>query len=303
MDKSLNFYINYANEMQNLFVKNGINTSITKLKTNINEMNIHIKNIQAITKKLIDVSNIANELVLQKKKNINLDKMDKLDNSSELKPISKLFKQINPIKSNEKDFITLINKYENTKINIIDKYNSKIPVKIVDNINDIPINYIYYIKNIKQFGYNINGLNITGNIGEIDTNKTNLTICKYGVDCKNIIKGKKCNYYHQPNDFIFLYNNKIIDENIKEYLLENNIFNFTNGGWIYNGNILNNKTKHMRHIGGKNTIKYDLEIIKNNIDLFQDEIEKRKAQSIHDIIILSYLLNNNCMTEYLSWSE
>ena len=59
----------------------------------------------------------------------------------------------------------------------------------------------------------------------------------------------------------------------------------------------------MRHIGGKNTIKYDLEIIKNNIDLFQDEIEKRKAQSIHDIIILSYLLNNNCMTEYLSWSE
>ena len=99
MDKSLNFYINYANEMQNLFVKNGINTSITKLKTNINEMNIHIKNIQAITKKLIDVSNIANELVLQKKKNINLDKMDKLDNSSELKPISKLFKQINPIKS------------------------------------------------------------------------------------------------------------------------------------------------------------------------------------------------------------
>ena len=57
----------------------------------------------------------------------------------------------------------------------------------------------------------------------------------------------------------------------------------------------------MRHIGCRSSINYDLEIIKNNIDLFQDEIEKRKAQSIHDIIILAYLLNNQYMSEYLYW--
>ena len=58
----------------------------------------------------------------------------------------------------------------------------------------------------------------------------------------------------------------------------------------------------MRHIGGRNTIKYDLEVIKNNIELYQDEIEKRKAQSMHDIIILAYLLNNQYMSDYLYWN-
>ena len=321
MDKTLYFYMQYAIEMQNLFVKHGVEMSITKLKNNINEIQTHIKNIQTVAKKLADVSNIANELVLQRKRNIlksnlnstnstnlksnlnstNLTNSTNLNNSTNLTTIN-LF-------PSEKDFTILLNKYDNTKINIIDNYNESIPVKIVDSVNDVPINYIYYIKNIKQFGYNINGLTITGNIGNIfnkdhknEIDKHNLTICKYGIECKNINKEKKCNYYHDPNDIINLNNKKIINNENKDILLSNNIFNFTNGGWIYDGNILNDKTKNMRHIGGRNTIKYDLEVIKNNIELYQDEIEKRKAQSMHDIIILAYLLNNQYMSDYLYWN-
>jgi hypothetical protein len=323
MNKTLGDYIKYANDLHELFVKNGINMSINKLKNNINEIHKTIKNIQTIAKKLADVSNIANELILQRKRSLikfdnnrqqndnqqqnqqNNQQQNNQTNLSELNELNEL-RGLNDIPitiyPNNKDYIILLNKFSETKINIIDeKYNLNIPVKIVDNINDIPINYIYYIKNIKQFGYNVNGLTVTGNIGEIETNKTNLTICKFGIECKNINNNKKCNYYHDPNNIIDLYNKKIIDEQTKENLLSNNIFNFTNGGWIYNGNVFKNKTKNMRHIGGRSSINYDLEIIKNNIDLFQDEIEKRKAQSIHDIIILAYLLNNQYMSEYLYW--
>jgi len=339
MDKTLNYYINYSNETQHLFVKNGTNLSITKLKNNIHEIQIMIKNIQTVAKKLANVSNIANELILQRKRS--LIKYDKIeynskynnkenDHNDENKNIhdqkneyehkneyenkndgqNKSCEQNNNEKDkidiniypSNKDFTTLFNKYSNIKYNITDdKYNLQIPVKIIDHIDDIPINYIYYIKDIKQFGFNINGLTITGNIGSIDTNKNNLTICKYGIKCKNINNKKICNYYHNPNDILELYEKNIINNEIKELLLSKNIFNFTNGGWIYNGNILNNKNKNMRHIGGRQTIHYDLEVIKNNIELYQDEIEKRKSQSVHDILILAYLLNNQFMSDYVNW--
>ena len=224
MDKTLNYYINYSNETQHLFVKNGTNLSITKLKNNIHEIQIMIKNIQTVAKKLANVSNIANELILQRKRS--LIKYDKIeynskynnkenDHNDENKNIhdqkneyehkneyenkndgqNKSCEQNNNEKDkidiniypSNKDFTTLFNKYSNIKYNITDdKYNLQIPVKIIDHIDDIPINYIYYIKDIKQFGFNINGLTITGNIGSIDTNKNNLTICKYGIKCKNI---------------------------------------------------------------------------------------------------------------------
>ncbi len=66
------------------------------------------------------------------------------------------------------------------------------------------------------------------------------------------------------------------------------IRNFGMSSWMYSEQMRSNKNKNMRHVGSRNTLKEDLEFMKNDKDhvLY-------KAQIIHDLLV------STCIYQYL----
>jgi hypothetical protein len=112
------------------------------------------------------------------------------------------------------------------------------------------------------------------------------------------MRGKKCNYYHDPHEILSTCKKNNIDKTKLIEILDHNVFNFTSGSWLYTTFIRKNSNKSMRHIGGRSTIAYDIEMMKTNADNYQNEIVKRRAQLIHDSIILCLLLQQGLMEDY-----
>lgn len=138
--------------------------------------------------------------------------------------------------------------------------NVKIGAKIIDSIHELPNYNMFYVKDINSFAIQINGITFIGNIG-------NITKKKLQIDCKN----KKCNtincpYYH------------------------GGIRNFSTGCWLYS-NIINKKTKYMRHIGNRLTLFQDIERIKYSNEK-NNEVSLFNSQVIHDILV-ALALNQN----------
>jgi hypothetical protein len=124
----------------------------------------------------------------------------------------------------------------------------------------IPNTPLYYITSTGEIGFKLLGCIFKGNIRNILTN-----------DSKSQ-KHKKCKKQHPANfDHVndCLYAHPDLGEDLY----------FVNSSWIYTKHQMNEKNKHMRHIGNKNTLLTDIFRLSTN------EYQTRKQQLIHDILV------------------
>jgi hypothetical protein len=262
-------------------ILNDENSNITIKELNDHNLNIQlmIKNLQSITKRLSDINNI----VVKKIKRKIAEKNNKRDpNNHQYKfidPYPNIYSNINLIYDTSNKHNLLCNNI--LVINNLNKLDNNLllPIREVSNETEIPNSFIYYITKYKQYAININGNIIRGNLGNILNYEDHNTInCKYGKECKNI---SKCTYYHDPVDYI---------ENKLE--VKNNTRNYSNSNWIYNriNKVKIFKQYNYRLVGNGINLKEDIE----NLDekLLIQEINNRRNQLIHDLLIYNILQIN-----------
>lgn len=244
MNNTLEHYLKKIDLINDQLLHTNIIYSKNILLEKRNEILQDIKMIQSVAKRLSDISNYITRILSNNFININNNILD-------------------PYPSSRDHAILRINSAKKKYIN-----NNTVPVIEVENENDIPVNYLYYIKNIKQYAINIFGINIKGNISHlVNYGDKKIEKCKYGIDCKTI---DKCNYYHDPYDFVKLG----LD------IPDNNIKNITNGNLIYN---TKKKKSNMRLIGDINTLDNDL--ISISKDEYDRELLNREYMIINDLIM------------------
>jgi hypothetical protein len=266
MDTTLREYLKQADDIHNFVEKFYIAIPVYQLENKINQIHISIKNIQAVSKRLADTANIITRLTHMKKKEI---------------------KTIDPYPY-ENDHAVLRTLYSDDKKEIVD--NVKIPIKKVEFIKDLPIHNLYYVDSLKQYAININGIVIKGNLGNIVNYRDKYSSrCEYGVHCKSFKNKKECNYYHDPEDY--LYHKQPVPEIVR---------NYTAGSWIY-CNKKNINTYYTRHIGSKDKILYDLALLKKT--QYIEEVSIREGQLIHDLLIYLILNQEGLLEKYKQWNS
>ena len=153
-----------------------------------------------------------------------------------------------------------------------------LPIKTVDRISKIPISYVYYITSLNCYAININGMIIKGDICDIlpyGSPKTSL--CSYGLICKN---QNTCQFYHKT-------------DKCKRA--------FTPGSWIYNPISARNRPSkyYTRHIGNASTLLFDIKMLSKSH--YNEEVNNRETQLIHDLLIYTTLNTNGLIDEYKQW--
>lgn len=181
-----------------------------------------------------------------------------------------------------------------------------INVKIVNNIDEIPNTQLYWVENINQFAFHLNGIIFRGNIGNIfnkncikKNNQINQTvICKYRNNCKILLSSKKCKFYHDPVELLELLNDvKISKETYNMYKYQTR--DYINTSWIYTELPYNKNNIMMRHFGSKNTLKHDCDLMKiNNTKTHEIEIDNYRQQTMHDILVIMGLKQCGLLSDY-----
>jgi hypothetical protein len=184
--------------------------------------------------------------------------------------------------------------------------NIDINVTIVKNINEIPNTPLYWVSEINQFAFHINGVILRGNIGNIynqthiksnvSTNQT--IICRHHNDCKNLQMNKLCKFYHDPNELLNALDKKIITKEtfIKYKSLSRN---FINTSWLYTDLPHTKKNIMMRHFGSKNTLKHEFDLMKiSNSKINEILIDNYRQQTIHDLLVIMGLNQCGLLKEY-----
>jgi hypothetical protein len=274
MDQTLRDYLKFADDAHDYVDKFCIALGTQKLEEKVQSLQISIKTIQSVAKRMADVSNIINQIILHRKVIIPANR--------------KTLKSIDPYPT-ENDHAVLRSIYPDPKESkqIIDDI--KIQVKSVPSVLEIPINYIYYIENLKQYAININGVIIKGGLSNIVNYQTEKSArCEYGIECKRFKKDTTCKYYHDSEDYIKL-DKSVPDDNIR---------NYTVGSWMYSKN-KRPKTYFTRHVGSKDMIIYDLDMLKKV--QYREEISNREGQLIHDLLIYLLLHNKGLLERYPHW--
>lgn len=269
MDITLREYLQMADDTHNFVDKFAVGLKLSDLEEKVLELQTHIKNIQSVARRMADVSNICNQMVLYNKKR---------DGS---------VKYINPYPTENDHAVLRINEPDEKK-EIID--NVYIPVRHVKTTTEIPVSNIYYVENIKQYVINIAGVNIRGNLANIcKYQHVKSARCEYGRLCNSLKNKTRCNYYHEPEDYIKT-NMEVPDEPR----------NFTVGSWLYSKN-RNPRTYFTRHIGSKDTLIRDLHMLKTI--QYREEISNREGQLIHDLLIYMILHNKGLLERYPHWNR
>jgi hypothetical protein len=275
MDMTLREYLTIADEAHDYIDKFGIALSVQKLEEKVNTLQTSIKNIQAVAKRMADVSNIITQNILHR---------------PIVQASTKIQNVIDPYPSeNDHAVLRVVYPIENASRDIASGI--CIPVKTVDNLSQIPVSDVYYINSIKQYAVNIAGVIVKGglaNIVEYQTEKS--ARCEYGIDCKSFVKGKKCKYYHDPEDYVKL---KLPVPDEKE-----NTRNFTTGSYVYS-KTRRPKTYFTRHVGSKDTLIHDLNMLKTV--QFREEVSNREGQLIHDLLIYLILHSKGLLERYPHW--
>jgi hypothetical protein len=269
MDISLRDYLSLADETQEFVDKFGVALKTSQLEEKVVSLQAGIKNIQTVAKHMADIANIVNQIILGRKNR------------------SDSVKYINPYpSSNDHAVLRITDPIKTDEKYITDDI--KLPIKTVNKPEEIPTGNIYYIKSLKQYAINILGTIIKGNLANLVEYQTKLSArCEYGIKCKSFDKNIKCNYYHDPEDFIKL-NKKIPDD----------IRNYTVGSWLYSRN-RRPKTYFTRHVGSRNTLSYDLNMLKHI--QYREEISNREGQIIHDLLIYMVLHSKGMLERYPHW--
>lgn len=268
MDITLREYLKLADETHEYVDKFGIVMKEDQLEEKIILLQSSIKNIQAIAKRIADVSNVVNGLIHIKKYN--------------------QMKYIDP-KPTSNDHSVLRVKYPEEKHVIIDDIT--LPIKTVYDLNEIPIGNIYYVEKYKQYCVDFLGVKIKGSLANIvNYNCENSARCEYGIECKSFKnKDKKCKYYHDREDYIKL-----------SLPIPNDIRNFTVGSFLYSAQ-KRPKAYFTRHIGDRSNIKRDLLLLKKR--QYLEEINNREGQLMHDILIYMILHREGLLEKYTHWKQ
>lgn len=157
-----------------------------------------------------------------------------------------------------------------------------IPVICINNIDELPNFNIYHINDINQFAIKINGVVIRGNIGNIYDGSKHISGRRIrhcnNMLCKTGENKKKCMFYHDP----LIFKDK------------NDIKNHLSSSWFYTNNSKNKKNACMRHVGNRNTLKNDINIVKYDVY----EVLKYMDQTIHDILVIMAMNEMNVKTDY-----
>jgi hypothetical protein len=285
MDITLRDYLKKADESHTYIEKYCAILSIDEMNKYINDLQVGIKNIQSVAKRMADVSNIITKLKNRKiKKTKNKVKSNNESNHIDGSE-SEHTTLVDPYPT-ENDHATLRFLYPEKSIEIIPGIN--IPVKIVENTSEIPISQLYYVSNLDQFAVNVCGVNIKGSLCNITKYQTeNTARCEYGIKCKSFTNDNPCNYYHDPEDFIKC--GKPIPDKIR---------NFTAGSWIYTRN-KNPKTYYARHLGSKDKLIYDIALLKKV--QYREEISNREGQLMHDLLLYMILNSKGLLEKYPHW--
>jgi len=269
MDKTLREYLAIADDMLTAIHTTGIAIKTDNLERSNKELKLYIKNIQAITKRMADVANIYNRAVLHRKK-------------------QGITKQINTYPTeNDHAVLRLYEPIE--KKNIV--ADIALPIKTVEKCCEIPVSNIYYVNELKQYVINVAGVNIKGNLANINKYKTaGSARCEHGIQCKSFKNSTTCNYYHDPEDYIKL----------KLPVPDNNTRTFTTGSWFYSKN-KNPRTYFTRHIGSKDSLIYDLHTLKSI--QYIEEVYNREGQLMHDLLMYMILHSEGLLERYPHWQK
>ena len=267
MDRTLRSFLQQADETHNYLEKYCIALSKEQLEKKITELQSAIKTIQAVAYQIANVSNIATKLA--EKKRITIE--------TAIDPYPTIT-----------DIGTLRAKYPEESEEIMT--NITIPVKHIETSSEMPVNDLYYIRDIKQYAINIGGILIRGNLSNLVDYKTEQSAeCEYGINCKSFAKNTVCPYYHDPTDFV--HHNLPVPDITR---------NFTIGSWIYSKK-KTPKTYFNRHIGSKDRLHYDLSTLKRV--QYREEIYNREGQLIHDLLIYLILNNKGLLKRYPHWKN
>lgn len=156
----------------------------------------------------------------------------------------------------------------------------------VDTLEHVPNTNLYYVDDIRQFVVKINNVCFRGNIGSIfkkSKDAHGIKSCKYSKCNK---KKRRCKYYHDPIDNFA--NSSICSK-------QPQIKNFVNSEWLYTSEPINRKNIYMRHIGNRNSLSNDIEVIKLDINHKNEEdnpVSRFLNQVTHDILVMIAIGDN-----------
>ena len=271
MERTLRSFLQQADDLHEQLEKYCVAMSADQIESKANELQNCIKMLQSISYQIANVSNIAMRVVHRKRKAKKSTIADVVKNSVNPYPSDAsigLLRSLNPIETKEP-----------TK-------GVQIPVHVVPSVKEIPVSHLYYVEDIKQYAFNVEGIVVRGDLCNIVDYQTEKSAeCEYGVDCKSFQSGNPCPYYHDPEDYI----------HHKLPVPDTNIRNFTIGSWIYSKK-KSPKTYFTRHIGSKDRLIYDLNTLKRV--QYREEISNREGQLMHDLLIYMILNSRGLLNRY-----
>jgi len=275
MDRTLRSFLQQADDVHEYLEKYCVALSADQIEAKVIELQSAIKTLQTVAYQLANVSNIANRVVIKKRrtKRATMAEVVKgaVDPYPEENDVGSL-RSLNPVES--KELIKGVS----------------IPVKIVKTTKEIPHTSLYYVEELKQFALNVEGVVIRGNLGNIVDYQTECSAeCEYGVNCKSFKNGTECPYYHDPLDYKA--NGVPIPDRTR---------NFTVGSWVYSKK-KTPKTYFTRHLGSKDRMIYDLNTLKRV--QYREEISNREGQLIHDLLIYMILNARGLLERYPHWKH
>lgn len=279
MDITLREYLSAADAAHDYVDKLGIILSVDKLEEKVAALQLSIKNIQAVAKRMADVSNIINQVILHRKAII----PNKIPSYAKLATVDPY--------PTENDHAVLRTVYPAKEESRSVVPGVTIPVRHVEHLHQIPISSIYYVNSTKQYAINISGIVLKGDLANIVEYQTEKSArCEYGTECKSFKNCTACKYYHDAEDYIKL-SLPVPDDNTRC---------FTVGSYLYSKN-KRPKTYFTRHIGSKDSLLYDLDTLKTI--QYREEVANREGQLIHDLLIYLILHHKGLLERYPHWQH
>ena len=254
MDRTLRDYLDRADQIHDeVYTNRSSDKYINNVKADLRELESSIRQIQSVSHR---IAHIYNSIKRKKSRSQHM-RRDLEDMPMKTFPESNDWRFVSKICDESKDDAEVA---PGLRINVVE----------VESADDIPNIPIYWIRSTHQFGVQINGVMLTGNIGSIyqsfSKSKISVRECM-SEKCKK----KNCRFYHDPNNTT---SNR------------NTIRNFTTASWMYTDSPLSRKNMGMRHIGNRNTLTGDLYAMKLAPKNSKDEISRLLSQVMHDLLVV-----------------
>jgi hypothetical protein len=270
MNITLRQYIEKADKIHNDMVNN---PKIVNTKTTTNqlyELESYVKQIQTVSLRIAKIYNVCKK---------------RCDHSVVL-GTKLVMKNVDPFPGkNSWSYVSRIPDADSHSL----APNILINVKEVDTCDDIPNTPLYWVKSLNQFASHINGVILRGNIGNIYVRNVrngkfgpHVKNCKHVNVCNYLLSGKRCKFYHDPNDVLRLFETgKISQETLNLY--KNTHKNFTNISWLYTDDVEKKNNKMMRFVGSRNTLQNELQV---NYRSDSEWVANYQSQVFHDFLVL-----------------